>query len=124
MHVRFGGGGQLLSYYGWRGADINNILDFEKDWPEAEVIRLEENYRSVPDILECANTIIRNNKKRKKKSLWTANQDTTKKPMRKPITLVVLLKIYEKTINMTMMILSFYIERIISQETSKNNLEG
>ncbi len=75
VHVRFGGGKQFLSYYGWRGADIRNILDFEKDWPEAQVVRLEENYRSVPDILECANNVISNNVNRKSKNLWTANEE-------------------------------------------------
>ena len=58
--------------YSWRGADIKNILDFEKDYPEAKVILLEENYRSSKTILEAANTIIEKNKIRRKKTLFTS----------------------------------------------------
>ncbi|MFZ5632583.1 MAG: DNA helicase PcrA [Bacillota bacterium] len=59
--------------YSWRGADINNILDFEKDYPEAEVIVLDRNYRSTQTILEAANQVIKNNPDRKDKKLWTAS---------------------------------------------------
>ena len=64
--------------YSWRGADIKNILDFEKDYPNAEVITLEENYRSTKTILEAANTIIEKNKIRRKKNLFTTNSEGEK----------------------------------------------
>ncbi len=59
------------SIYGWRGAEIENILKFDSDYPEAKVYKLQRNYRSTKSILELANTIIANNGKRRKKTLWT-----------------------------------------------------
>jgi len=68
------------SIYGWRGANISNILDFEKDYPSVAVVRLEENYRSTKSILRVADQLISNNVRRKKKSLITANDEG--KPVR------------------------------------------
>lgn len=63
------------SIYGWRGADMQNILDFEKDYPDARVVLLEENYRSTKKILQAANEVIQHNRHRRPKKLWTQNAD-------------------------------------------------
>lgn len=67
-------GDEDQSIYSWRGADISNILDFEKDFPEAKIIKLEENYRSTATIVKAASHVIRNNSQRKDKTLFTQNQ--------------------------------------------------
>ncbi|MGV3464030.1 MAG: DNA helicase PcrA, partial [Heyndrickxia sp.] len=66
------------SIYRWRGADIANILSFEKDYPRAKVIMLEQNYRSTKRILHAANEVIKNNANRKPKKLWTENAEGQK----------------------------------------------
>lgn len=66
------------SIYGWRGADMRNILNFEEDYPNARVVMLEQNYRSTKTILEAANAVIRHNYDRKPKNLWTVNEQGEK----------------------------------------------
>jgi len=63
------------SVYSWRGADIRNILEFERDYPEAKVVKLEQNYRSTQTILNAANAVVANNASRKAKELWTAGPE-------------------------------------------------
>jgi DNA helicase-2/ATP-dependent DNA helicase PcrA len=67
-------GDEDQSIYSWRGADIKNILDFEKEFPNAKIVRLEQNYRSTQNILEAAGAVVANNLRRKGKKLWTDRQ--------------------------------------------------
>ena len=67
-------GDEDQSIYSWRGADIKNILDFEKDFPSTQTIRLEQNYRSTQMILEGASAVVAQNTQRKGKNLWTARE--------------------------------------------------
>jgi DNA helicase-2/ATP-dependent DNA helicase PcrA len=71
------------SIYGWRGADIQNILQFERDYPDAKVIRLEQNYRSTKTVLRIANAVIKNNHERRAKELWTDNAEGDKAVLHK-----------------------------------------
>lgn len=70
-------GDDAQSIYGFRGADINNILNFRRDYPEAQIVKLEQNYRSTQNIVNAANAVIRNNSKQIPKTVWTDNETGT-----------------------------------------------
>ena len=71
-------GDESQSIYGFRGADISNILNFEQEFPNAKIVKLEENYRSTKNILNAANEVIKNNKSKIDKQLWTQNEEGDK----------------------------------------------
>ena len=66
------------SIYGWRGADVKNILEFDRAFPDSKIYKLEQNYRSTQQILDCANRLIKNNKSRTQKTLYTEKKDGVK----------------------------------------------
>ena len=71
-------GDEDQSIYSWRGADIRNIVEFEQDYPQARIIRLEENYRSTQTILDAATAVVSHNLYRKGKQLWTSRKGGSK----------------------------------------------
>ena len=79
-------GDDAQSIYSFRGANINNILNFQKDFPDAKLFRLEQNYRSTKNIVNAANSLIENNQKRLKKNVWTENESGEKISVNKLLT--------------------------------------
>lgn len=69
-------GDDAQSIFGWRYADLRNFLDFERDWPDAKIVVLDQNYRSTPAILTAASAVIKNNIRQRPKELWTENKDS------------------------------------------------
>ena len=79
-------GDDAQSIYSFRGANINNILNFQKDFPDSKIFRLEQNYRSTKNIVNAANSLIENNQKRLKKNVWTENESGEKISVNKLLT--------------------------------------
>ena len=79
-------GDDAQSIYSFRGANINNILNFQKDFPDSKIFRLEQNYRSTKNIVNAANSLIENNQKRLKKNVWTKNESGEKVSVNKLLT--------------------------------------
>ncbi|MFH1195550.1 MAG: UvrD-helicase domain-containing protein [bacterium] len=71
-------GDDAQSIYGWRGAEVKNMIEFEKDYPKTKIFRLEQNYRSTQTILKAADSVIKQNKEQIKKTLWTKNEEGEK----------------------------------------------
>lgn len=107
------------SIYRWRGADINNILSFEKEYPDAKAILLEQNYRSTKNILTAANAVIENNQQRKEKNLWTENNKgeniTLFRAMNEQEEAYFIAEVINKGIetDKNIMIIQFYIEQML-----------
>ncbi|MDP4116350.1 MAG: UvrD-helicase domain-containing protein [Bacteroidota bacterium] len=100
-------GDDAQSIYSWRGANLKNIFDFEKDYPKHAIVRLEQNYRSTQSILKAADSVIKNNKEQIEKTLWTKNEEGEK---------VTLLKCSDEKDE------AFQISKYIKQDISKKKL--
>lgn len=122
-------GDENQSIYGFRGANIKNILDFEKQYPDALIVKLEENYRSTSNILNAANEVIKNNKSSKNKNLWTKKTDGEKITLKcckdawDEVYFVIEEIIKRKIKDCCIKILLFYTEQIVNREFLKRDYE-